>query len=67
MVLCVVCRRDRARKGGVECRRCYKRNKQRAYRERDGDTAGRVSVFSLDEHMYEVDRKAYRDWMNNEW
>jgi hypothetical protein len=64
--LCVICGEREARKHGDECRRCYKTNMQRKYRHERPDEE-KLVVLSLDAHMYELDRLAYRDWMNGEY
>ena len=66
LVLCVICNAREARSKGPECRVCYKRNKQRAYRHDSDPETNEIVVVSLDIHQYEVDRLAYREWLNDE-
>jgi len=66
--LCAVCDRRVARRDGPECRTCYKTNRMRAYRH-DGVVGGegdRVRLVSLDVVMGEVDKLAYREWLNEQ-
>lgn len=66
LVLCVICNAAEARRHGPECRQCYKRNKQRAYRHHEDEVPDEIRQVSLDRHMFEVDRLAYREWLNDE-
>ena len=66
LALCVICNAREARSKGPECRVCYKRNKQRKYRQEADPPEDRITLMSLEANMYEVDRMAYRDWMNNQ-
>ena len=53
-----------ARKHGPECRTHYMRNYMRKYRSINEDEPRKPFLLSLDVNHYEVDRKAYNDWVN---
>lgn len=67
LVLCVICNAAEARRSGPECRRCYKTNMQRKYRhDNPNEDSVQMITFSLDQHMYEVDKMAYREWFDDQ-
>lgn len=59
------CGRER-RMHGKECRTCYIRLKVREWRAEQPDDVMKQDYTSIDLAINELDRKAHRDWLNNQ-